>query len=119
VSRDLRPVVHRKLTVLDSAQGLDDLAAVAGNRLEALVSLCNALPALVFFNALVGRLGPGVTLPQARTALEARWPQARQIAAFPTRLAGSSLDVSRRNWHCGPGFCDTVLNTGFIRCQFV
>jgi predicted permease len=38
-------------------------------------------PALVFFDALVGRLRPGVTLQQARTALEARWPQARQIAA--------------------------------------
>lgn len=36
VPRDLWPVVHRKLTMLDSAQGLDDLAAVPGNRLEAL-----------------------------------------------------------------------------------
>ena len=36
VPRDLRPVVHRKLTMLDSAQRLDDLAAVPGNRLEAL-----------------------------------------------------------------------------------
>ena len=36
VLRDLWPVVHRKLTMLDSAQGLDDLAAVPGNRLEAL-----------------------------------------------------------------------------------
>ena len=29
-------MVHRKLTMLDSAQRLDDLAAVPGNRLEAL-----------------------------------------------------------------------------------
>ena len=36
VPRDLWPVVHRKLTMLDSAQRLDDLAAVPGNRLEAL-----------------------------------------------------------------------------------
>ena len=34
--RDLWPVVHRKLTMLDSAQRLDDLAAVPGNRFEAL-----------------------------------------------------------------------------------
>ena len=33
----LWPVVRRKLTILDSAQRLDDLAAVPGNRLEALV----------------------------------------------------------------------------------
>ena len=32
----LWPVVRRKLTILDSAQRLDDLAAVPGNRLEAL-----------------------------------------------------------------------------------
>ena len=36
VPRDLWPVVHRKLTMLDSAQRLDDLNAVPGNRLEAL-----------------------------------------------------------------------------------
>jgi toxin HigB-1 len=36
VPRALWPVVHRKLTMLDSAQRLDDLAAVPGNRLEAL-----------------------------------------------------------------------------------
>jgi proteic killer suppression protein len=36
VPRGLWPVVHRKLTMLDSAQRLDDLAAVPGNRLEAL-----------------------------------------------------------------------------------
>jgi len=36
VSRELWPVVHRKLTMLDSAQRLDDLAAVPGNRFEAL-----------------------------------------------------------------------------------
>ena len=37
VPRDIWPVVHRKLTMLDSAQKLDDLIAVPGNRLEALV----------------------------------------------------------------------------------
>lgn len=36
VPRDLWPVVLRQLTMLDSAQRLDDLAAVPGNRLEAL-----------------------------------------------------------------------------------
>lgn len=36
VPRELWPVVYRKLTMLDSAQRLDDLAAVPGNRLEAL-----------------------------------------------------------------------------------
>ena len=36
VPRDIWPIVHRKLTMLDSAQRLDDLAAVPGNRLEAL-----------------------------------------------------------------------------------
>lgn len=36
IPRPLWPVVHRKLTMLDSAQRLEDLAAVPGNRLEAL-----------------------------------------------------------------------------------
>ena len=36
VPRDIWPIVLRKLTLLDSAQRLDDLAAVPGNRLEAL-----------------------------------------------------------------------------------
>jgi predicted permease len=36
---------------------------------------------LSFFNALVGRLRPGVTLQQARAQLEALWPGARQAAA--------------------------------------
>jgi proteic killer suppression protein len=36
VPRELWPIVHRKLTRLDSAQRLEDLAAVPGNRLEAL-----------------------------------------------------------------------------------
>jgi predicted permease len=38
-------------------------------------------PALIFFNALVGRLRPGVTLQQAESVLEARWPSAREAAA--------------------------------------
>jgi proteic killer suppression protein len=37
VPRDIWPTVHRKLTMLDAAQRLDDVAAVPGNRLEALV----------------------------------------------------------------------------------
>ncbi len=37
VPRDIWATVHRKLTMLDVAQRLDDLAAVPGNRLEALV----------------------------------------------------------------------------------
>jgi proteic killer suppression protein len=37
VPRDIWPTVHRKLTMLDAAQRLDDLSAVPGNRLEALV----------------------------------------------------------------------------------
>lgn len=36
VPRDIWPIVLRKLTVLDSAQRLEDLAAVPSNRLEAL-----------------------------------------------------------------------------------
>ena len=36
IPRDLWPSVHRKLTMLDSAQRREDLAAVPGNRLEAL-----------------------------------------------------------------------------------
>ncbi|MGE4056708.1 MAG: hypothetical protein AB7F99_18105, partial [Vicinamibacterales bacterium] len=36
VPRALWPVAHRKLTMLDRAQRLDDLTAVPGNRLEAL-----------------------------------------------------------------------------------
>jgi len=36
VPRDLWPTVLRKLTLVDSAQRLDDLAALPGNRLEAL-----------------------------------------------------------------------------------
>lgn len=36
IPRVLWPVVFRKLTMLDSAQRLDDLAAVPGDRLEAL-----------------------------------------------------------------------------------
>lgn len=38
VPRDIWPTVHRKLTTLDAAQRLDDLAALPGNRLEALVA---------------------------------------------------------------------------------
>ena len=37
IPRDLWHSVQRKLTMLDSAQRLDDLAAVPGNRFEALV----------------------------------------------------------------------------------
>jgi len=36
VPRELWPIVHRKLTMLDVAQRLEDLAVVPGNRLEAL-----------------------------------------------------------------------------------
>ena len=36
VPREIWPIVLRKLTLLDSAQRLEDLAAVPGNRLEAL-----------------------------------------------------------------------------------
>ena len=43
--------------------------------------LLNLSPDLMFFNALVGRLRPGVTLEQVRSQLEVLWPQARQIAA--------------------------------------
>ena len=38
VPRDIWPTVRRKLTMLDAAQRLDDLAALPGNRLEALVA---------------------------------------------------------------------------------
>jgi proteic killer suppression protein len=36
IPRELWPVVHRKLTMLDSAQRLEDLAAAPDNRFEAL-----------------------------------------------------------------------------------
>ena len=35
VPRDIWPTVHRKLTMLDAAQRLDDVSAVPGNGLEA------------------------------------------------------------------------------------
>ena len=34
VPRDIWPTVHRKLTMLDAAQRLDDVSAVPGNRLR-------------------------------------------------------------------------------------
>ncbi len=37
IPRELWHTVHRKLTMLDSAQRLEDLAAAPGNRFEALV----------------------------------------------------------------------------------
>jgi predicted permease len=43
--------------------------------------LLNQPQGLSYFNALVGRLRPGVTLQQARTELEALWPPARRTAA--------------------------------------
>jgi len=36
VPRGIRPIVLRKLTLVDSAQRLEDLAVLPGNRLEAL-----------------------------------------------------------------------------------
>jgi len=36
IPREIWPIVHRKLTMLDTAQRLEDLGAVPGNRLEAL-----------------------------------------------------------------------------------
>jgi predicted permease len=38
-------------------------------------------PNLIFFDALVGRLRPGVGLQQARGEIESLWPSARQAAA--------------------------------------
>jgi predicted permease len=38
-------------------------------------------PDLIYFDALVGRLRPGVSLPQAKRALESLWPPARHAAA--------------------------------------
>lgn len=37
IPAEIWPIVHRKLTMLDSAQRLEDLGAVPGNRLEKLV----------------------------------------------------------------------------------
>ncbi len=54
--------------------------------------LLNRSPNLMFFDALVGRLRPGVTLEQARTELEALWPPARQTAAA---VAASALPQLR------------------------
>lgn len=36
IPREIWPTVHRKLTMLDTAQRLEDLGVVPGNRLEAL-----------------------------------------------------------------------------------
>ena len=43
--------------------------------------LLNLPPGLGFFDALVGRLHPGVTLRHARAELESLWPPARDAAA--------------------------------------
>jgi predicted permease len=43
--------------------------------------LVNWSRGLIFFEAFVGRLRPGVTLQQARTEIESLWPAARQAAA--------------------------------------
>lgn len=43
--------------------------------------LVNWSRGLIFFEAFVGRLRPGVTLQQARTEIESLWPSARQAAA--------------------------------------
>jgi predicted permease len=43
--------------------------------------LVNWSRGLMFFEAFVGRLRPGVTLQQARTEIESLWPSARQAAA--------------------------------------
>jgi predicted permease len=50
--------------------------------------LLSESPDLIWFNAFVGRLRPGVTLDQARLQLEALWPQARQTAAESATLPG-------------------------------
>jgi predicted permease len=46
---------------------------------------------LVFFDALVGRLRPGVTLEHARPELEALWPHARQTSADMSAAAWPPL----------------------------
>jgi len=43
--------------------------------------LVNWSRGLIFFEAFVGRLRPGVTLQQARAQIESLWPSARQAAA--------------------------------------
>lgn len=43
--------------------------------------LVNWSRGLIFFEAFVGRLRPGVTLQQARVEIESLWPSARQAAA--------------------------------------
>jgi predicted permease len=43
--------------------------------------LVNWSRGLIFFEAFVGRLRPGVTLQQARAEIDSRWPSARQAAA--------------------------------------
>ena len=47
--------------------------------------LLNRPPNLIFFDAFIGRLRPGVNLQQARTELEGLWPPARQTAAAAGR----------------------------------
>lgn len=49
-------------------------------------------PSLMFFDALVGRLRPGLDLQQARHEFEALWPPARQAAAD---VVGATLPQER------------------------
>ena len=55
--------------------------------------LLNEPPSLNYFNALVGRLRPGITLQQATPQLEALWPPARQAAAAAASLPGERDDI--------------------------
>jgi predicted permease len=54
--------------------------------------LLNQPPSLIFFEALVGRLRPGVTLQQAKPQLESLWPPARQSGA---EVVAASLPEAR------------------------
>jgi predicted permease len=54
--------------------------------------LLNQSPGQIFFDALVGRLRPGVGLQQARRELESLWPPARHVAAD---VVGASLPQER------------------------
>jgi macrolide transport system ATP-binding/permease protein len=51
-------------------------------------------PELIFFDALVGRLMPGVTQSQAEHEIQSLWPPARQTAA---EIVGSLLPQVRNN----------------------
>lgn len=73
--------------------------------------LLNQPPSLIFFEALVGRLHPGVSFQEARSQLESLWPTARQagadaVAASLPELRDDMLALQPRIESAARGFSD-------------